>query len=128
MYLLTVLHLASFTLQTQTIRQGWLNTFCLRTTWWKKVYLYYIYCMYFLKFIFLNEEPSFQYNSITKKRELIIIKNKESPFCILWINSTLWNMFNISIHETPINRKGKEKWKNIHFTTFQNSCNITKYF
>ena len=59
MYLLTVLHLASFTVHIQTVRLEWLNIFHLRTTLWKKVFISCISCIYLFKFIFLIGEPSF---------------------------------------------------------------------
>ena len=53
--------------------------------------------MYLLKFIFLIGEPSFQCNSITKKRELTIIKNKRKP------SLSLVNKFNSLKHNQHFN-------------------------
>ena len=37
-----------------------------------------------------------------------LLKNKENPVCVLRKDSTLWSTFDISMHWTPIKRKGKE--------------------
>ena len=52
---------------------------------------------------------------------------KENPTCVLWLNLTLWNKCNMSMHINSNRKKEKKKKKegNIQFTTFRNTCNIT---
>ena len=59
----------------------------------------------------------FNIGALQKKRGLMkkgvdggwwLLKNKENPVCVLRKDSTLWSTFDISMHWTPIKRKGKE--------------------
>ena len=55
-------------------------------------------------------EPSFQYKSITKKSGSLT-KNKENNAGVSWIDSILWNMFNILMYITLIKKIGRRKRK-----------------
>ena len=60
-----------------------------------------------IKFIYLNVEPSFQCKCVTKKKELIIIKNK-NLVVVSWIDSTFWSTFNVSMDITLTKKKEKK--------------------
>ena len=103
-------------------------------------YLLCILHLYFAPSIFLQfkHEPDrnegqylFAKKYIEEERYIYIISCmyvlvfQRTPVCVLWIDSTLWNTSNISMHIILIKGKKRRKRKTKIFT-FLNKYNITK--
>ena len=104
---------------------------------WQKSRIFILHLAFFEHKPGVSERQySFVKNFIAEERYICIIQyilyacfgySTKNSAWVLRIDLTLWNTCNISMHTILIKRKkGKKRKKNIQFTTFRNTCNITR--